>query len=236
MKANLKGFVQRSKEKETPQKDMVRMETVKFISSHFIKLKAESLQFLTLPSAWWRFEQYITTRFQEAARRFPERGEAPYIRYIGCEREWTLFQLGCIHMPTNKRSMIKVKRHEELDCQFVTNSYDYVFFNCDIFDYMRVIKDRKEEGDRKFDCIWLDTTVAITHIADKLQHLSNIMNDNAVVVLTVVKAREHIKLPLPRLEYIESLMKPLGLTLEKKFEYKDSTPMLHLIYTKTPTT
>ena len=234
MKAQLKGFVKRTAEKETPQKDMVRMETVKFICSHLTKLGKDHLQFLTLPSAWWRFEGYITTRFKEAARRFPETVKETYIRFVGCEREWTLFQLGCLHMPTNQRSMIKVKRHEELDCQIVTNSYDYVFFNCDIFEYMRVIKDRKTEGDRKFDCIWLDTTVAITHIAEKLQHLSNVMNDNAVVVLTVVKAREHIKLPMPREEYIESLMKPLGLTLIRKFEYKDSTPMLHLIYTKTP--
>lgn len=235
MKLTLKGFVKRTAEKDTPQKDQVRNETVKFIASHFINLKATSLQFLTLPSAWWRFEKYITTRFKEAARIFPERGKAPYIRYIGCEREWTLFSLGCIHMPTDKRSLIKIKRHEELDCQLVTNSYDYVFLNCDIFEYMRLIKDRKEENDRKFDCIWLDTTVSITHIADKLQYLSNVIKDNSIVVLTVVKAREHVKIPLPRLEYIESLMKPLGLELIRKFEYKDSTPMLHLIYTKIPT-
>lgn len=39
MKAQLKGFVKRTAEKDTPQKDQVRRETVKFICSHFINLK-----------------------------------------------------------------------------------------------------------------------------------------------------------------------------------------------------
>lgn len=235
MRGTLKGFVKRTKEKDTPQKDVVRRETVKFICDHFIKLKKDSLQFLTLPSAWWRFEGYITTRFKEAFRRDPENVVDPYIRFIGCERDWTLFSLGCIHMPTTSRSYIKVKTHEALDCQIVTNSYNYVFFNCDIFEYMRIIEDRKEVDDRKFDCIWLDTTTAISHIDDKLQHISRVMKDDCVVVLTVLKAREHKKIPLPRLEYIESLMKPQGLELIRKFEYMDSSPMLHLIYVKSNT-
>lgn len=207
------------------------METVKFVCSHFLKLGVDRVHFLTLPSAWWRFEGYITTRFQEAVRRSPELNE-PYIRFIGCERDWELYSLGCMHMPVRGKAPLKVKRHEELDCQVVTNSYNYVFLNCDIFEYMRMVQPRKEPNDHKLDCIWLDTTVAITHVADKLKYLERVMNDNAVVILTVLKAREHKPIPLPREEYIESLMKPSGLQLIRKFEYNDSSPMLHLIYVK----
>jgi hypothetical protein len=234
MRATLKGFVKRTKEKVTEQKDMVRRETVKFVCDYFLQKKSQSVHFLTLPSAWWRFEGYITTRFLEAVRRDPKL-QNPYIRFIGCERDWTLFQLGCMHMPTRPRAPLKVKTHEMLDCQVVTNSYNYVFLNCDIFEYMRVAEARKRENDHKADCIWLDTTVAITHIDEKLKYLERIMNDEAVVILTVVKAREHKPIPLPRLEYIDSLMKPMGLELIRKFEYNDSTPMLHLIYVKSTT-
>lgn len=231
MRATLKGFVKRTKEKETPQKDVVRRETVKYICDYFIGKKQDAVQFLTLPSAWWRFEGYIETRFREAARRDPTIPDV-YTRFIGCERDWTLYTLGCVHMPRRGNAAIKVKRHEELDCQVVTNSYNYVFFNCDIFDYIKTVKERKAPDDHKCDCVWLDTTTAISHIDEKLKELPNILKEGSVVVLTVLKAREHKKLPLPREEYIESIMAPMGLKLIRKFEYMDSSPMLHLIYVK----
>lgn len=230
MKPTLKGFVARTKNKETPQKDKIRRETVKFICQELMSRGVNEFSFLTLPSAWWRFEINMSQEMFRVAREVDANCELPYIRFVGCEREWALFQLGCAYMPTYKHSVLKVKRHDELNCQVVTNSYDYLFFNCDIFEYIRVIKDRKKEGDRKFDCIWLDTTTSVSHIGEKLTYLENVIKDGTIVVLTVIKGREHKKLPAPREEYISGLLKPIGLELINCFEYNDTTPMLHLIY------
>lgn len=231
MEKNLKGFVKRTKEKTTSEKDKLRIETVKFICDYFTSKGVTSLNFLTLPSAWWRFEKYIITRFRVAAKIDPTKIN-PYIKFIGCENDWVLYKLGCMWMPRTDISVMKVKTNNELNCQVVTNGYSHVFFNCDIFQYMQLIKDHKVKDDRKFDCIWLDTTTVITYIADKLQYLSNVLKDDSIVILTVIKGRETVKLPMERVEYINSLMAPLGLVLIKKHEYKDSSPMLQLMYQK----
>lgn len=229
MKSDLQLFIKRTKERETPEKDMVVKETTRFISRYFLSKNQQFIQFLTLSSAWWKFEIDMQNHISGD---YGAKGlTPPYLRFISCEREWEIFQLACIHMPKDKWNRpLKCKRSEELNCSKVTNSNKHILYHTDVFDYLENAKSRKTENDHKCDVIWLDLTVAITHVADRLHHLSNVIKEDSIVILTLMKAREHIKIPLEREQYIDSLMLPLGLEKVKTYTYKDTTPMIHIIY------
>lgn len=232
MAENLKNFVARTKTVTDLQKDKTRAETVRFICDYFTSKQQRFIQFLTLPSAWWRFENAIVNRFEH----LKERGKIearPHVRFIGCERDWKIFQLAAVHIKTYRSEPIRVKRDEKLNCQLVSNGHNTVLYHTDVFDYIDSAQERKVENDHKVDCMWLDFTCAITSVDERLSCVDKLLNPEAILVITLLKARESRPLPLPRIEYVTSLLEPLGLELINVTEYKDGSPMLHLIYKKT---
>lgn len=221
MQASLRGFVQRTYMKATPEKDEVRQETINSILEYFTKKKAQEINFLTLPCSPWRFEKYISKRI----RRHSELGTSR-IHFTGCERDWKVYQAGCLWIAqSSNQDGVRTESSPELNCQ-VTSNQDYAFLHCDIFDYAEKIK-------KKFQCVWLDTTTTIAVIDDRLKHIDNVVEKGSMVILTIMAAREHRKLPMDRMDYIASLVDPLGLRLVKQWEYQDSVPMLQQIYIKT---
>lgn len=219
MPTDLQLFIRRTKIGETPEKDNVVKETMRYISQYFYDKQQESIFFLTLPSAFWRFE--INMKNHISGLYGGKSLNPPYLRFVGCEREWEIFQLASINIPRVR--IIKNKRSEELNCSITSNDYSHILYHVDIFDYLKV-------SQYQYDVIWLDLTVAITHVANKLHCLKNSIKQGSIVILTLMKAREHLKMPLEREQYIDSIMLPLGLEKVDTFTYRDMTPMIHIIY------
>jgi hypothetical protein len=229
MRSDLQLFIRRTKTSLVPEKDNVVKETMRYVSQFFFERQQHQITFLTLPSAWWKFEMNMQNHISGVYG--GNNLTPPYLRFIGFEREWKIFQLASINIPKDTYNRpLQCKRDEELNCSIVTNSNKHVLYNCDVFEYLKLAKSRKVEDDHRCDVVWLDLTVAITHVAEKLHHIKNVMKKDSIIILTLMKAREHLKLPLEREEYIDSIMLPLGLEKIKTFVYKDTTPMIHIIY------
>lgn len=212
-------FAKRSKVNNTPEKDKIRNLTISYIHNFYIDNQISRARFLTLPSAWWRFEKLITERFYN----FWHFRVKP--SFVGCERDWNLFSMASVRMPKSNK-ILKQALNNEMNCQVVANGSNYVLFNTDIFNFMA-------HTDKKFNCIWIDTQTPVSYILDKLPLINKVIMDQSLFILTVLKGREHIQLPTDRIECVTNAISDLGFTLAHSWEYFDTSPMLHLIYKKT---
>lgn len=219
-------FRERTLEKKTPKKDMVRQETVDYVLQYFSKRKAESISFLNLPCSEWVFERSLT----EGIQRRPELGISR-LNFTGCERHKKTYDKAVVAMTgLNPYDLVSLSHQDDLggsEVRFVNN---YALYYCDIFDYMARMRDRK------FDCVWLDTMTNIAEVEDKLDLLQYVTNDSAIAVLTFSKGRERISIPPDRAMYMKAIMHRAGFTLLRVYEYKDSSAMMHFICVKTTKT
>lgn len=144
--------------------------------------------------------------------------------FLSCERNWDLFCMASIRIPKRNQS-VKQKLNEELNCQIVTSKESAVI-NCDVFDLM-------EMGNKEFNCIWLDTQSPVSYLLDKLPFIANVIGDGpSIVILTVLKGREHIKLQSDRQTTIEQIITNAIPTMRLAFkqEYFDTSPMLQMTF------
>jgi hypothetical protein len=215
------NFVTASRTGGTPEKDVVRTETCRMAHDYFTERGAKLVRCLTLPSAWWKFERQLKKLFFKS-------GSKIRTTFTCVERDWNLFCLASIKIPIRNKPL-RQTHDEGLNCQVVTNGSDCNIIHADIFEYMG------SDPWKKFNFIWLDTQSPITSFDLKLHTVAGVLDYSKprMICITVLKARESRKLEQDRVKYITELLSRHipGIELFRSFEYMDSSPMLHLIFT-----
>lgn len=213
------NFLKRTMYKEDEEKQKTKRVTINFIKKHFSALGYTKIKFLTLPGITWTFERMLRRELRMDSR----------IKAIvtGCEIDYKVFCLSAAKMPGGQSSKLNPYFSNNLGHYVVTNSKDQVYLlNADIFDVIH----RKNDKGIKYDCIWFDTTNTVISISRKLNDFSHLLSENAVLIFTVLKGREHLKFETNRTDFLTNCIAGMGFTLSKQIEYFDSCPMLHLIY------
>lgn len=221
MSGNILNFVRaNSTGLDTPAKDNVRTFTDNFIREFAIAHRMSELKILTLPSAWWRFEQNLRRRLKAAEIS---------LDIVGIEKSWKIFCMAAMNIPTSYRmgDMISQDLSEKHNCQVVHNGNRCSILNLDIFDYM-------EKTSNYFQCIWLDTNSPLTSFDERLHLVSRVIDPArpGVFAITFLKGRENRVIPKDRVRYVSSMISVADprMKLRAHFEYMDSSPMIHLIY------
>lgn len=221
MSGNILNFVRaNSTGLQTPAKDNVRTFTDNFIRDFALAHQMSEIKMLTLPSAWWRFETNIKRRLKAV-------GISVDIK--GIEKSWKIFCMAAMNIPRSYKmgDMISQDLSEKHNCQVVHNGNRCSIMHLDVFDYM-------EKTSNYFQCIWLDTNSPATAFDQRLNLVSRVIDTHgpAVFAITFLKGRENRVIPKNRVEYISSIIRKADprMRLKVHFEYMDSSPMIHLIY------
>lgn len=218
------SFLQRSLNGENYNKEIVKQDSMNFIQDFLMDKSEKIARFLTMPGVTWEWEKEIRSRF---ARRRSFRIRAVF---HGCENDYKVFCLSAANMFGAKNGCFNPYFAEGVNAYVVTNVKEQVYLmNVDIFEF---ISNATHKYDRKFNVIWLDTTNTVLSVFPKLKGLENVIDENCVFMLTVLKGREHFKFESGRVDYVTSFLKPFGFKLQREMPYFDTCPMLHLIYTR----
>jgi len=213
-------------EKDTPQKDKIRRATLEYLHEFFLARKVKEIKFLTLPGTEWIFERAMRTRFHTYSQ------HRIITTITACERDYKVFTISAAKMPGSNR-ILAPRFSDKLNHYVVTNHKEKVYLlHMDVFDLLSMFKDNIKDKRSVFDCIWLDSTNTVISIGRKIEGWENKLAPNAVVILTVLKGREHVKLETDRVTYISNILAKYDLKLVHQWEYFDTSPMLHLIFTK----
>lgn len=219
------SFLQRSLNRENSNKEIVKQDSINFIQDFLMDKSEKTARFLTMPGVTWDWEKEIRVRFGKR-RSFRIRAV-----FHGCENDYKVFCLSAANMfGCNNGGRFNPYFAPNLNAYAVTNVKQQIYLmNIDIFDF---ISGATHKFDRKFNVIWLDTTNTVLSVFPRLKGLENIIADNCIFMLTVIKGREHWKFENGRINYVTSFLEPYGFKLQREMPYFDTCPMLHLIYTR----
>jgi len=216
------NFVKNSYLGSTPEKDKIRTLTVEFAYKFFTEKQFKRINCLTLPSAWWIFENELS----KLCFSNPDNKIFPF--YTACEKDYNVFCTAGINIPRSKRGIKNTFAEELDDCMTVGNKMNATLLNIEVFRFMQL-----SQRNNNFNFVWLDLTCPITSCDEKLPLLNKVTDKEnpGIFVLTVLKARENREIK-NRVEYISQLVSTMDYQLYEQYTYRDSTPMLHLIYTR----
>lgn len=210
MTEGLRSFVFNSQAKNISAKDKYRTELIDRIIKDYHHY--QTLEVLNLSSAWWRFENELIKRINKLEVK-------PKLRFTSCEKDWNIFTLTAMNIPRSSKYTLKSFWNDKFDCQYVKSNVAKVL-HTDILNFINKTESKK-------DIIWLDFVSPCNAVAKEIKQVKNILNPNGLVVITLLKARDKFHSTEERIKYVSKLCK---LNLVEVIEYKDTTPMLKLIY------
>lgn len=216
------NFLRRTIDKQDTEKQKVKYLTENFIHKFFLERRTKKIKMLSLPGVTWDFERLLRRRLA-LNEKFRIK-----VAVTGCEMDYKVFRLSASNMPGKNK--LQPYFSDNLGSYVVTNTKDMVYLlNADIFDVLA------KENDKgvKYDCVWLDTTHTVISVGKKLRDFNERLSEESILIFTVLKGREHVRLETDRVDYLSNIVSPFGFNLARQFEYFDTCPMLHLIYTKT---
>lgn len=225
-------FIKRTVDKEDIEKQKIKQLTSDFIREFFISVGAKKIRLLSLPGVTWDFERSLRNRMS-ANRGQHRRHERIKVSITGCESDYKLFRLSATRMPGHNQDTLKTFFSDNLGHYVVQNTHHMAYLlNADIFDVVNM----KNDKGLKYDCIWFDTTNTVISITRKLGDISHIVSENSILIFTLLKGREHIRLGTDRTSYLTNYVSDMGYTLAHEIPYYDTCPMLHLIYQRKQST
>lgn len=215
-------FFKRSKNGDCVKKDIARTELITFTHSYFNKHGYKKVRGLTLPGIWFMFEKELLRASWNGSRET----RITYTFHC-CEIDYKLFKIAAAKMPSSNKGIRANRHNNELNRSVITNGNNVCLFYADIFEFVKVT-------DKKFDFIWLDITSTTASTAPKLHLFERVLNDRCVFAITLLKARDHVKLPQERVTYLCSMMEKMNFGLDMKAEYQDTvgSPMLQLVFSR----
>lgn len=182
--------------------------------AHHHLAKQKQTRILSMPGAWWHFEQKALDRWDLSRPSF-----------ICCENDPLIFVKAAVSMPHVGKRGIKCKKTIELggtDC--VTNGRDAVLIKCNIFDYLKVT-------DKQFRMVWLDMMGPITErLLASFTDCARVLQDHSVLAINVLVGRESLDVTYRmrkfqnRVDFIQSELDKAcpGFRLVHRVTYSDS--------------
>jgi len=209
----------------TPNKDTIRSNTIHEILNFITSNGITRQRFLTLPSAFWKFEKEIYSKLKQL--------EYSNCKFTACERDYQVFKIAATRMMRGNYTW-QVKWIDDLECEMVTNGKTCKLFNIDVFKFLEGTDSNRltkypDSVKESYNIIWLDTMSPVSYLIDKLPSVLNYTpNGPSMIIITVLKGREHKSISGTRTEVISKCFP--GYNLVKSWEYMDSCPMLQLMY------
>ena len=216
------SFLQRSMTGQNVNKEDIKEQSASFIRDFFTENKMSVVRCLTMPGVSWEWERMLKLRLSHSV-------PSIWVSVHGCEKDYKAFCLSAAHLPCGNDGTLRPQYSDFLKAYVVKNKPERVYLmNIDIFDLLT----RNNPYPDKYHIIWFDTTGTVLSIFLRLKGLENWIGEKCVLMITVLKGREHWKFDSGRIDYVSKNLLPFGFTLAKQMSYFDTSPMLHLIYVK----
>jgi len=217
------NFLKRTLDRADIQKQHIKDATEDFIHSFFLETGIKKIRMISLPGVTWQFEKSLRKRL---AMYWQHRIK---VSLIGCESDYKVFCLSASKMPGNEQESRNPFYSDNAGFYVVQNNKNMChLLNADIFDVLN----KQNSTGLKYDIAWFDTTNTVISIRKKIQNIGSQMSHVSVLIFTVLKGREHFSEHVDRVEYLSDCISPFGYKLMRRWEYFDTCPMLHLIFTR----
>jgi len=200
------------------RKDIARNELINFILSE--KENLGNIKALTLPGVWWRFERELQFRYKKK-----------YCSFISFEKNLRLFNMSAMRIP-KKNKPLKMKYSQECKSHVISNGSGYLLIHGNIYDYL-ISPNLKNQ---KYNLIWIDAENPINEkLIFALKSLKEYLQDKAIIVLTVLGAREALaityKMQRDRIGFLKyEIPKMFNVKHTYLTRYNDGSPMIQCIY------